>query len=135
MASKGGVRPDEGLMMMQEFDDRLKEQKDKLEHVRLSAVELKENFSACNSDLTESIADHLERLNHLSERVETLHLNTTVFIQMNTKPRLWAGKQGSKQSYRLGRLHKAEDVQSEFGWSPIHTRRNSNAASEMSCNW
>ncbi|KAF3849020.1 hypothetical protein F7725_015517 [Dissostichus mawsoni] len=124
MASKGGVRPDEGLMMMQEFDDRLKEQKDKLEHVRLSAVELKENLSACNSDLTESIADHLERLNHLSERVETLHLNTTVFIQ------------GSKQSYRLGRLHKAEDVQSEFGWSPIRTRRNSNAAaSEMSCNW
>ena len=46
MASKGGVRPDEGLMMMQEFDDRLKEQKDKLEHVRLSAVELKENLSA-----------------------------------------------------------------------------------------
>ncbi|KAK5878866.1 hypothetical protein CesoFtcFv8_024237 [Champsocephalus esox] len=139
MAWKGGVRPDEGLMMMQEFDDQLKEQKDKLEHVRLSAVELKENLyciELCNSDLTESIADHLERLNHLSERVETLHLHTTVFIQMNTKPRLWAGKQAAhRQSYRLGRLHKAEDVQSEFGWSPIRTRRNSNAASEMSCNW
>ncbi|KAK5851992.1 hypothetical protein PBY51_023499 [Eleginops maclovinus] len=135
MASKGGVRHNERVMMMQEFDDRLKEQMDKLEHVRLSALELKDNLSACNSDLTESIADHLEWLNHLSERVENLHLNTTVFVQMNPKPRSWAGKQRSKQSYRLGRFHKAEDVQSEFGWSPIRTRRNSNAASEMSCNW
>lgn len=52
MGTKGGVRPDEGLMMMQELDDRLKEQIDKLEHVRLAAVELKDNLSgvrlACN---------------------------------------------------------------------------------------
>lgn len=56
-------------------------------------------------------------------------------FQMNPKPRAWAGKQGSKHGYRLGRLHQAEDAQSEFGWSPIRTRRNSDAASEMSCNW
>ncbi|KAM7392762.1 hypothetical protein PAMA_007735 [Pampus argenteus] len=135
MATKGGVRPDEGLMMMQELDDRLKEQIDKLEHVRLAAIELKDNLSGSNSDLSQSISDHLEWLNHLSERVETLHMNTTVFVQMNPKPRVWAGKQGSKHGYRLGRLHQAEDAQSEFGWSPIRTRRNSDAASEMSCNW
>ncbi|XP_078127799.1 uncharacterized protein LOC144531508 [Sander vitreus] len=133
---KGGVRPDEGLMMMQELDDRLKEQIDKLEHVRLAAVELKDSLSGSNSDhLTRSIADHLEWLNHLSERVETLHMNTTVFVQMNPKPRAWTGKQGSKHGYRLGRLHRAEDIQSEIGWSPIRTRRNSDAASEMSCYW
>lgn len=45
MATRGGVRRDEGLMMMQELDDRLKEQIDKLEHVRLAAVELKDNLS------------------------------------------------------------------------------------------
>lgn len=45
MASKAGVRPDEGLMMMQELDDRLKEQIDRLEHVRLAAAELKDNLS------------------------------------------------------------------------------------------
>lgn len=118
MANKGGVRPDEGLMMMQELDDRLKEQIDKLEHVRLAAVEMKDNLSgvhwtgnkspsvirtvwnsfslSClllwhsflliqsNGDLTQSIADHLEWLNHLSERVETLHMNTTVFVQVRT---------------------------------------------------
>lgn len=136
MSTKRGVRPDEGLMMMQELDDRLKEQTDKLEHVRLAAVELKDSLSGSNSDLSQSIADHLEWLNHLSERLETLHMNTAVFVQMNPKPRAWAGKQGSKHGgYRLGRFQQAEDAQSEFGWSPIRTRRNSDAASEMSCNW
>lgn len=48
MATKAGIRPDEGLMMMQELDDRLKEQNDKLEHVRLAAVELKDNLSGVN---------------------------------------------------------------------------------------
>lgn len=49
MSSKAGPRPDEGLMMMQELDDRLKEQIDKLEHVRLAAVELKDNLSGVGS--------------------------------------------------------------------------------------
>ncbi|CAM9139840.1 unnamed protein product [Lampetra planeri] len=135
MAKKAAVRPDEGLMMMQELDDRLKEQIDKLEHVRLAAIELKDNLSAGNSDLTQSVSDHLEWLNHLSERVESLHVNTTVFVQMNPKPRAWAGKHGSRHGSRWGRLHSTDDAQSEFGWSPIRTRRNSDAASEMSCNW
>lgn len=133
MATKRGIRRDEGLMMMQELDDRLKEQVDKLEHVRLAAVDLKDNLSGSNSDLSQAISDHLEWLNHLSERVETLHMNTTVFVQMNPKPRAWAGKQSSK--HRWGRFHQNEDAQSEYGWSPIRTRRNSDAASEMSCNW
>lgn len=135
MANRGGARPDEGLMMMQELDDRLKEQIDKLEHIRLAAVELKDKLPGSNDDLTQSIGDHLEWLNHLSERVETLHMNTSVFVQMNPKPRTWTAKQGSRQGYRWGRLHQADDALSEFGWSPIRTRRNSDAASEMSCNW
>lgn len=45
MAAKDVVRADEGLMMMQELDDRLKEQTDKLEHIRLAAVEVKESLS------------------------------------------------------------------------------------------
>ncbi|TNM92367.1 hypothetical protein fugu_019379 [Takifugu bimaculatus] len=135
MTTKAGVRPDEGLMMMQELDDRLKDQIDKLEHLRLAAVELRDNLSESNNDLTQSIADHQEWLNHLSERVETLHMNTSVFVQMNPKPRAWTGKPISKHGYRTGRFHQTDDAQSEFGWSPIRTRRNSDAASEMSCNW
>lgn len=54
---------------------------------------------------------------------------------MNPKPRAWAGKQASKHGYRSGRLHQMDDALSEYGWSPIRTRRNSDAASEMSCNW
>lgn len=45
MSTRGRVRPDESLMMMQELDDKLKEQVDKLEHVRLAAVELKDSLS------------------------------------------------------------------------------------------
>lgn len=55
--------------------------------------------------------------------------------QMNPKPRAWTGKPISKHGYRTGRFHQTADAQSEFGWSPIRTRRNSDAASEMSCNW
>uniref|UniRef100_A0A087XX90 Uncharacterized protein n=1 Tax=Poecilia formosa TaxID=48698 RepID=A0A087XX90_POEFO len=134
MAAKGSVRADEGLMMMQELDDRLKEQIDKLEHIRLAAVEVKDNLSGSNSDLNQSISDHLEWLNHLSDRVETLHMNTAVFVQMNPKPRAWTSRRGSRQSFRLGR-QQADDALSEFGWSPVRMRRNSDAASEMSCNW
>lgn len=45
MSTKGGVKADEGLLMMQELDDRLKEQIDKLEHVRLASAELKDSLS------------------------------------------------------------------------------------------
>ncbi|XP_054613181.1 endothelial differentiation-related factor 1 homolog isoform X3 [Dunckerocampus dactyliophorus] len=135
MAKTVAIRPDEGLMMMLELDDRLKEQIDRLEHVRLAAIELKDNLSMGDNDLSQSLSDHLEWLNHLSERVENLQMNTAVFVQMNPKPRAWSGKQGSKHGYRWGRVHVADDVHSEFGWSPIRTRRNSDAASEMSCNW
>lgn len=46
MTTKAGLRPNEGRMMMQELDDRLKEQIDKLEHLRIVAVELKDNLLA-----------------------------------------------------------------------------------------
>ncbi|KAL6096802.1 uncharacterized protein ACO6RY_06039 [Pungitius sinensis] len=135
MANRAAVRSDEGLMMMQELDDRLQEHIGKVEHVRLNAVELKDNLSRSNSDLTQSIADHLEWLDHLSQRVETLHMKTTAFVQMNPKPRTWTGKRSSKYGYRYGRLQQGEDAQSEYGWSPVRARANSDAASEMSCNW
>ncbi|KAF6729148.1 hypothetical protein FQA47_018411 [Oryzias melastigma] len=132
--SKRSVKTNEGLMMMQELDDRLKEQIDKLEHLRLAAVQLKD-MSGSTSDLSQAVSDHLDWLNHLSERAETLHVNTTVFIQMNPKPRTWSARPGSRRGSRWPRPHHGDDAMSEFGWSPIHTRRNSDAASEMSCNW
>ncbi|KAG7476431.1 hypothetical protein MATL_G00082860 [Megalops atlanticus] len=135
MSGRDGKRTDEGLMMMQELEDRLKEQIDKLEHIRLSATELKDSIAGNGADLKQSISDHLEFLSRLTERVETLQMNTAVFVQMNPKPRTWGGKQGSRRLARWGRPHLADDAQSEFGWSPVRTRRNSDAASEMSCAW
>ncbi|CAL8327051.1 unnamed protein product [Boreogadus saida] len=134
MSTKGGVRADEGLLMMQELDDRLKEQIDKLEHLRLASTELKD-LSGSNGDLSQSITDHLDWLNHLSERVETLQMNTTIFAQMNPKPRAWGGKPGSKQNPHRGRYHLADDAQSEMGWPTMRRRRDSDAGSEMSCSW
>lgn len=49
MSVKAG-RQNEGLMMMQELDDRLKEQIDKLEHIRLSVGDLKESLSGVGAD-------------------------------------------------------------------------------------
>lgn len=135
MSLREDKRPDEGLMMMQELEDRLKEQIDKLEHIRLSATELKDNIAGNSADLKQSIADHLDWLSRLTERVDTLQMNTSVFVQMNPKPRTWGGKQSSRRSARLGRPYQGDDAQSEFGWSPVRTRRNSDAASEMSCAW
>ena len=204
MATKVSVRSDEGLMMMQELDDRLKEQIDKLEHVRLAAVELKDNLSdvresACHlssrlfiqwpltslfssdtepqwsnpvcrwaSGMVESLVGASGDSSHEHSSVcsgrkwvllcfyilqciqhRELCWSSAYFVfcigifanlcficfQMNPKPRAWAVKQGTKHGYRWGRFHQAEDAQSEFGWSPIRTRRNSDAASEMSCNW
>ncbi|KAK3526979.1 hypothetical protein QTP86_006121 [Hemibagrus guttatus] len=129
-------RMDEGLMVMQELEDRLKEQIDKLEHVRMTAGELKENLSGISGDLRQSVAHHVDWLNQITQRVETLQVNTSVFVQMNSRPRIFKGRQ---QSFRnpsyMGRGHLVDDAQSEFGWSPIRTRRNSDAASEMSCAW
>ncbi|KAI4897535.1 hypothetical protein NFI96_010534 [Prochilodus magdalenae] len=136
MVGRQGARMDEGLMMMQELEDRLKEQIDKLEHIRLTATDLKESLTGSSGDLRQSIAEHMDWLGQLTERVETLQMNTSVFVQMNAKPRTWRGKQQSfRSSARWGRGHVANDAQSEFGWSPVRTRRNSDAASEMSCAW
>ncbi|KPP73574.1 hypothetical protein Z043_107326 [Scleropages formosus] len=137
MSEKGGAKPNEGLMVMQELEDRLNEHIDKLEHIRLSATELKDNLSGNHADLKQSISDHLDWLSQLGERVETLQMNTAVFVQMNTKPRTWGSKQGSRRSAHVGPLQPApgDDAQSEFGWSPVRTRRSSDAASEMSCAW
>ncbi|KAL6463941.1 hypothetical protein MHYP_G00283320, partial [Metynnis hypsauchen] len=136
MVGRQGKRMDEGLMMMQELEDRLKEQIDKLEHIRLAATDLRENLTGNSGDLRHSIAEHIDWLGQLTERVETLQMNTSVFVQMNAKPRTWRGKQQSfRSSARWGRGQVANDAQSEFGWSPVRTRRNSDAASEMSCAW
>lgn len=55
---------------------------------------------------------------------------------MNVKPRSFRGKQqGLRNTARWGRAHLTDDAQSEYGWSPVRTRRNSDAASEMSCAW
>ncbi|KAM9440561.1 uncharacterized protein Hap1MRO34_025802 [Clarias gariepinus] len=136
MVGKQVRRMDEGLMMMQELEDRLKEQIDKLEHVRLAAAELKDNLSGNGGDLRQSIAEHGDWLNQLTDRVETLQMNTTVFVQMNSRPRVFRGKQQSfRNASHQGRGHILDDAQSEFGWSPIRMRRSSDAASEMSCAW
>ncbi|KAJ0013055.1 hypothetical protein NQD34_017389 [Periophthalmus magnuspinnatus] len=122
MAPESAVRPDENLMMMQELEDRLKEQIDKLEHIRLAALNIKENLSAANrSDLNEAVSHHLAWLSDLSERLDDLHMNTTVFVQMNPKPCVRAGKHDSKQRSRRSRFHQNNDPRSEHSRAPSET--------------
>ncbi|ROL44427.1 hypothetical protein DPX16_8849 [Anabarilius grahami] len=136
MSGRHKLKADEGLMMMQELEDRLKEHTDKLEHIRLSAVDLRDALSENNDDMKQCISEHVDWLGQLTDRVETLQMNTAVFVQMNAKPRSFRGKQqGRRNSARWGRSHVIDDAQSEYGWSPVRTRRNSDAASEMSCAW
>lgn len=45
MSDRDALKVDEGLMMMQELEDRLKEHTDKLEHVRLAAADLRDALS------------------------------------------------------------------------------------------
>ncbi|RXN11066.1 hypothetical protein ROHU_029070 [Labeo rohita] len=144
MSDRDALKVDEGLMMMQELEDRLKEHTDKLEHVRLAAADLRDALSGVrfsvlitsNDDMQQFISEHMEWLAQLTDRVETLQMNTTVFVQMNAKPRSFRVKQqGLRSSGRWGRCHVTDDAQSEYGWSPVRTRRNSDAASEMSCAW
>ncbi|KAG1957675.1 hypothetical protein F2P79_007624 [Pimephales promelas] len=137
MSSKHTPRADEGLMMMQELEDRLREHTDKLEHIRLSTVELRDTLSGKEEDdVQECVCEHVQWLAQLSDRLENLQMNTAVFVQMNAKPRSFRGKPlGLRGSAHWGRSHVTGDVQSEHGWSPVRTRRNSDAASEMSCAW
>lgn len=136
MSGRDALKTDEGLMMMQELEDRLKEHTDKLEHVRLSAVDLRDALSGNNDDMQQCISEHVEWLAQMTDRVETLQMNTTVFVQMNAKPRSFRVKeQGLRSTGRWGRCHVTDDAQSAYGWSPVRTRRNSDAASEMSCAW
>ncbi|XP_039618649.1 uncharacterized protein LOC120535117 [Polypterus senegalus] len=150
MALRDSLKIDENLVLMKELEERLKKQIDKLEHLRLSIAEVKDNMtlalcpsSDCGfgavqqqgTDLKPLIADHLEWLARLNERMEALQMNTTIFVQMNTKPRTWKRKQHGKQHHNWQRPLAAGDALTEFGWSPVHTRRNSDAASEMSCAW
>ncbi|KTG37799.1 hypothetical protein cypCar_00045892 [Cyprinus carpio] len=122
MAGKDALKADEGLLMMQELEDRLKEHTDKLEHN--------------NDDMQQCVSEHMEWLAQLSDRAETLQMNTAVFVQMNAKPRSFRVKQqGLRSAGRWGHCHVTDDAQSEYGWSPVRTRRNSDAASEMSCAW
>ncbi|CAM4533827.1 unnamed protein product [Leuciscus chuanchicus] len=137
MSSRHTPRADEGLMMMQELEDRLREHTDKLEHIRLSTMELRDTLSGKDEgDVQECISECVQWLGQLSDRLENLQMNTCVFVQMNAKPRSFRGKQqGLRGSAHWGRSHVTDDVQSEYGWSPVRTRRNSDAASEMSCAW
>ncbi|KAG2469757.1 EDF1 factor, partial [Polypterus senegalus] len=96
MALRDSLKIDENLVLMKELEERLKKQIDKLEHLRLSIAEVKDNMtlalcpsSDCGfgavqqqgTDLKPLIADHLEWLARLNERMEALQMNTTIFVQ------------------------------------------------------
>ncbi|XP_007900964.2 uncharacterized protein LOC103184639 [Callorhinchus milii] len=142
MLLRESTKADGTLALMKGLEDRLRAEIHKLDHLRLSISEaLSPNSDAgfdciqdSNEELKMSIAEHGEGLVRLNERMETLQMNTAVFMQMNTKPRVW-NKPNSKRYSRWTSPGYADDTRSEVGWSPARTRRNSDAASEMSCAW
>ncbi|XP_078406297.1 uncharacterized protein LOC144685547 [Cetorhinus maximus] len=143
MSLRESLKTDETLALMKDLEDRLRAQIDKLEHLRLSIAEALSPSSEigfdfiqdANDDLKLAIMDHGDWLMRMNERMETLQMNTAVFVQMNTKPRIWNNKQSSKRYSRWPKSMYTDDTRSEVGWSPVRTRRNSDAASEMSCAW
>lgn len=143
MSQRENLKTDENLALMKDLEDRLRNQIDKLEHLRLSIAEAVSPSSEIgfdfiqesNDDLKLLIMDHGDWLARMNERMETLQMNTAVFVQMNTKPRIWNNKQSTKRYSRWPKLTNTDDTRSEIGWSPTRTRRNSDAASEMSCAW
>ncbi|XP_014341662.1 uncharacterized protein LOC106702816 isoform X1 [Latimeria chalumnae] len=143
MSLTEGLKTEETMSVMKDLESRLRGQIDKLEHLRLSVSEAvssscDSSFSLLqqsNGDLKLSITDHMDWLSRLNERMETLQMNTTVFLQMNTKLRIWNPKHSTGRYSRWARPGYTDDARSEAGWSPVRTRRNSDAASEMSCAW
>lgn len=136
MSSRAALSSDEGLMMMQELEDRLKEHTDKLEHLHLSALQLRDALTGNTEDLQQCLSEHMDWLTHLSERMESLQMNTAVFVQMNARPRSFRAKaQGVRSPAHWSRKRVTDDSQSEQGWNPSNRRRGSDAASEMSCAW
>ncbi|KAM4696059.1 uncharacterized protein WCC33_014787 [Rhinophrynus dorsalis] len=135
------LQGEECLAHTQDLEDRLRNHIDKMEHLKLCIAEALSNTSSTgfsyiqrsNAELKMSLEEHAAFLSDLNERMESLQMSTTLFLQMNTKSKLWESRQGSKR-YSV-RPQFCNDTQSERGWSPVWPRRNSDAASEMSCAW
>ncbi|KAM4662636.1 uncharacterized protein O3C94_011080 [Discoglossus pictus] len=133
---------DEYLPLIQDLEQRLRTRTDNLEHLRLSVAEVLSNSSTgfryiqqSSLDLKKSLAEHRNALCDLNERMDSLQMGTVLFLQMNTKPKLWGNKRGAKKYQHAPRPQFCDDTQSELGWNPLRPRRNSDTASELSCAW
>ncbi|KAM8934279.1 uncharacterized protein RCH25_004725 [Pelodytes ibericus] len=131
----------EYLALIQDLEQQLRSQMDKLEHLKLSVAEAlccsssNTGFASIEqhcSDLKISLAEQAAFLSDLNERTESLQMSTSLFAQVSTKPKIW----GSRRSFRRSNVRPqlCDDTQSELGWSLTRPRRNSNA-SELSCVW
>ncbi|KAJ1133776.1 hypothetical protein NDU88_000252 [Pleurodeles waltl] len=89
-------RGEDALNVIKDLEQRLRNQIDKLEHLRLSVGEALSSGSSStgfdfiqqnSADLRTSLLEHQDWLGDLNERLEAVQLNTALFLQMNTKPR------------------------------------------------
>ncbi|XP_031754059.1 uncharacterized protein LOC116409535 [Xenopus tropicalis] len=132
---------EECLSHIQNLEETLRNQIDKMEHLKLSVMEVLNSSTTStgfnyiqqtSSEIKMSLAAHTAFLNDLNERMESLKISSTLWV--NTKPKVWR-----RRTQSFGRLSVRsrffDDTQSEQGWSPAWPRRNSDAASEMSCAW
>ncbi|XP_078502697.1 uncharacterized protein LOC144761112 [Lissotriton helveticus] len=143
-ALREDYRCEDALSVIKDLEQRLRNQIDKLEHLRLNVGEALSSGSSStgfdfiqqnSADLRTSLLEHQDWLGGLNEHLEALQLNTVLFLQMNTKPRVWSPKRDPKRYQRWTRPVFNDDTHSELGWSPFRSRRNSDTASEMSCAW
>ncbi|CAH2316302.1 Hypothetical predicted protein [Pelobates cultripes] len=128
----------ECLMLVQDLEQRLRNQIDKIEHLKLSVAEALSNSSnntgfksieQHGGDLKMSMAEHTAFLNDLNKRTESLQMSISLYIQVKTLPKVWCSRRSIRRRRQL-----VDDTQSELGWNPAWPRRNSNS-SEMSCAW
>ncbi|OCT87803.1 hypothetical protein XELAEV_18021502mg [Xenopus laevis] len=136
------VQGEECLAHIKDLEGTLRNQIDKMEHLKLSVMEVLNSSTTStgfnyiqqtSSELKMSIAAHAAFLNDLNDRMDSLKISSTLWLRVNTKPKVWRRRQSFRRFSIRSRL--CDDTQSEQGWSPVWPRRNSDATSEMSCTW
>ncbi|MEE6513992.1 hypothetical protein FKM82_021912 [Ascaphus truei] len=132
---------EEPLAIMQDLELRLRIQMDDMERLRLSVAEAlgsSTGFSYMqqnSAELKVALAEHMTSVRNLNERMESLQISTMLFLQMNTKLRMCVTQRSSRRNQYSMQPQFCDDTQSGLGWNPVRPRRNSDAASEMSCAW
>lgn len=79
------------------------------------------SFQNSAKDLKQSIAEHVDWLSHLTERVETLQMNTSVFVQVRNTSHICCAWHSDMPAQRLATVkHALVPIISRLYWYGKH---------------